>query len=527
MSIPPLFRVAQPLVFTSKSFLASETGVEAVKARGLRVLRAVIPKGSSLIGKQPSEVNFRQLYQAAIVAIQKGGSNVAISSIIFGPGDVLVLQVSENSPLLKIPPPDFYKNLAAAQEGNGPSRGNTVKTLVGRFSTVVRNMSSDNLQIMNQEQRLNEEQLDVENVNVYGREQDAGNSGNAEEVAEFHADEGNVWKDLQVVFLNQGKAAADGAGTREFLTAMQVRPKSQLAGRTVAGIGLDKLPGVFLVSIDRPAQPALTDDRRPAISVFASVTEGFEADGQSEHASKFTVDPRFEAISSETSLLAGDVLWFAGSALAVGDLRKVPGLISYESEEVEKINETVHDRRLVEAVIARRGPLAGKTVKEARFRTRFGAAVIAVHRDGKRIHDHPGNIKLQAGDVLLLEAGPTFIKKSVDNDRSFALVAEVKDSAPPRLWLLVPALFITVVMLAVFTAGVAPLLVCALVASVLMVCLGILSEQEVRDAIHWEVYIAISAAFGIGTAMVNSGVAGVLASLLVSMGESMGIGGKF
>jgi di/tricarboxylate transporter len=220
-------------------------------------------------------------------------------------------------------------------------------------------------------------------------------------------------------------------------------------------------------------------------------------------------------------------LWFAGSALAVGDLRKVPGLISYESEEVEKINEKVHDRRLVEAVIARRGPLAGKTVKEARFRTRFGAAVIAVHRDGKRIHDHPGNIKLQAGDVLLLEAGPTFIKKSVDNDRSFALVAEVKDSAPPRLWLLVPALFITVVMLAVFTAEVAPLLVCALVASVLMVCLGILSEQEVRDAIHWEVYIAISAAFGIGTAMVNSGVAGVLASLLVSIGESMGIGGKF
>ena len=37
------------------------------------------------------------------------------------------------------------------------------------------------------------------------------------------------------------------------------------------------------------------------------------------------------------------------------DLRKIPGLTSHEKEEVKKINEKVHDRRLVEAVLARRG----------------------------------------------------------------------------------------------------------------------------------------------------------------------------
>jgi hypothetical protein len=75
--------------------------------------------------------------------------------------------------------------------------------------------------------------------------------------------------------------------------------------------------------------------------------------------------------------------------------------------------------------------------------------VIAVHRDGSRIHEHPGRIKLQAGDVLLLEAGPTFIKGSADSDRAFSLLAEVEDSAPPRLKLLIPAIVITVAMLAV------------------------------------------------------------------------------
>jgi di/tricarboxylate transporter len=181
---------------------------------------------------------------------------------------------------------------------------------------------------------------------------------------------------------------------------------------------------------------------------------------------------------------------------------------------------------LVQAVIARQGDLAGKTVKEVRFRTRYGAAVISVHREGKRIYEHPGSIVLQAGDVLLLEAGSSFMGKSAENERSFALLSEVKDSAPPRLRLLVPALVITAVMLIVATTGVASLLVCALVASILMVALGILSQQEARDSIKWDVYIAIACAFGIGTALVNSGVASGAATGLVAAGQALGIGGK-
>ncbi len=64
------------------------------------------------------------------------------------------------------------------------------------------------------------------------------------------------------------------------------------------------------------------------------------------------------------------------------------------------------------------------------------------------------------------------------------------------------------------------------VASILMVVLGILSEQEARDAVNWEVFITIAAAFGIGTALVNSGVAGGIASFLVDVGEAVGMGGK-
>ena len=59
-----------------------------------------------------------------------------------------------------------------------------------------------------------------------------------------------------------------------------------------------------------------------------------------------------------------------------------------------------------------------------------------------------------------------------------------------------------------------------------MIALDILSEQEARDAVNWEVFVTIAAAFGIGTALVNSGVAGGVASFLVTVGTSIGTGRK-
>ena len=59
-----------------------------------------------------------------------------------------------------------------------------------------------------------------------------------------------------------------------------------------------------------------------------------------------------------------------------------------------------------------------------------------------------------------------------------------------------------------------------------MISAGILSEQEARDAVNWDIFITIGSAFGIGTALVNSGVAGGLANFLVTIGTSVGAGCK-
>lgn len=440
-----------------QALLARDEGLRAVKLRGLRVVRARVLSGSRLVGTKASS-NFRETYKAAIIAIQKGGKSVteSLSNVKLSVGDILVLQAEGDSPLLESPPSDFYEKL-----GNRQSERSS-----GVFS-IFRSQSSG--------------PLDQLRSSV-----DVLETGQNEEAKEA------VWKDLQVLLCNN---SVDLSASREFLTAMKVEDSSALRGKTVVQGGIDKLPDLFLVSIERP------------VSVPQSGTDLSS----------------FSTIALDSALQAGDVLWFAGTAAAIGDLRKIPGLVSYQSAEVDKMNTKAYERRLVQAVVSFKGPLVGKTVKEVRFRTQFGAAVIAVQREGVRIHEHAGNIVLRAGDVLLLEAGPSFSTSSM-HDSSFIMVSDVKDSAPPRLRMLIPALVLTIGAYVCYMAKVASLWGCGMVAAILMVALGVMSESEARNAIKWEIFTTIGSAFGIGTALVNSGVAGALAEYLVKIGNAIGMG---
>ncbi len=100
--------------------LEVESGVEAIKQKGVRVIRAVIPKRSTLDGTNASETNFRQKYKAAIIAVQRNGKSTAekLSKTKFQVGDILVLQVSDDSPLLVRPPRDFYRKQAVKKSSS-------------------------------------------------------------------------------------------------------------------------------------------------------------------------------------------------------------------------------------------------------------------------------------------------------------------------------------------------------------------------------------------------------------------------
>jgi hypothetical protein len=70
-------------------------------------------------------------------------------------------------------------------------------------------------------------------------------------------------------------------------------------------------------------------------------------------------------------------------------------------------------------------------------------------------------------------------------------------------------------------------MITAAIVGIVMVSTGVLTQQEARDCLQWDLYITIACAFGIGAAMTNSGVAGGIATFLVNIGQGLGIGGEW
>src|SRR5690606_36780568 len=96
-----------------------------------------------------------------------------------------------------------------------------------------------------------------------------------------------------------------------------------------------------------------------------------------------------------------------------------------------KLDSPREDRIVIEAVVSLSSPLVGVSIRDGNFRTVYNAAVIAVARDGERVRKKIGDIVLQPGDTLLLEAHPSFVREH-RNSRDFFLVSPVSNSDRPR-----------------------------------------------------------------------------------------------
>ncbi len=65
---------------------------------------------------------------------------------------------------------------------------------------------------------------------------------------------------------------------------------------------------------------------------------------------------------------------------------------------------------LTEVVIAPRSPAIGQTLKQLRFRTKFGMTTVALWREGRSYRTDVGDFPLQAGDALLMVGAPGRIR---------------------------------------------------------------------------------------------------------------------
>ncbi len=270
----------------------------------------------------------------------------------------------------------------------------------------------------------------------------------------------------------------DQGNLKEYSVELLVEPQAAVAGRTIEEAGLRHLPGLYLAAIERGA----------------------------------SILP---AVAPSEKLQAGDRLMFVGKVDSIADLYKIRGLTP-AADQIFKLDSPRHERVVFEAVPASDSPFLGKTIREARFRTRYEAVVIAVARGGKRVPGKIGDIVLSLGDTLLLEARPAVLERC-RNARDFLLVSALDGATPPRHARAGVAGLIVLGMVVAAAFGGAPMLAAALVAAGLMLLTGCTSASKIRATIDWQVLITIGAAIGIGQALEQSGAAAAIAGFWIGV----------
>jgi di/tricarboxylate transporter len=275
-----------------------------------------------------------------------------------------------------------------------------------------------------------------------------------------------------------------GETRREYLVEMLVQPTCRLVGKRIAEGGLRHLPGLFLIEIDRNG---------------------------------VAIGP----VGPDEVLQANDRLVFTGVVSTIVDLEKIPGLVPAADAHYEVAPASKWGRQLCEAVISPTSPLAGQAVRDADFRSLYDAAIVAVHRNGARLTNKVGDIRLHAGDTLLLQVGSNF-SRAFRNNPDFYLVSDVEDSRPVRYNRAWPAALIFLVMIAAFISGMIDIMLAAFLAAGAMVTARCISPTDARKSVDLPVVIAIAASFGVGKALEQSGVARLFAEALVQATQPWG-----
>lgn len=215
-------------------------------------------------------------------------------------------------------------------------------------------------------------------------------------------------------------------------------------------------------------------------------------------------------------LQAGDVLLVHTTSADLAALRHERGL---ELHAVEKFRlgkrgslRHADGEHIVQAVVAPDSDFINRTLREIDFRRRFGAIVIGFWRRGELLQNALADIRLQAGDVLVLQGDADSLAR-VERLPAFLLLAPLHGD-PRRRHKAPIAVAIVAAVIAATILGIFPLDIAMLAGAVAIVLTGCLTPDQAYRAIDKRIYVFIAGAIPLGLAMQQTGTADLLADQL-------------
>lgn len=225
----------------------------------------------------------------------------------------------------------------------------------------------------------------------------------------------------------------------------------------------------------------------------------------------------------EVELMPGDLVIVAATRQALTDLLsgKPAMLQDIWQSGVPEIDDTGENQLgLVEAVIAPGSRMAGRTVEMLGFRRLTRAVTLGIQRRSRMIRTKLGEIRLEAGDTLLL-CGPVSAFRDLRTSRDLILL-EWSQSEFPTTTRAQVARIITICMVLAAATGLASIALASIVAATAMILLQCLNHRQAARSLDLRIYLVIAAALTMGVALEHTGAAQMLAEIVVLLASPFG-----
>jgi di/tricarboxylate transporter len=175
-------------------------------------------------------------------------------------------------------------------------------------------------------------------------------------------------------------------------------------------------------------------------------------------------------------------------------------------------NGDAPEDEFVQAVVAPRSELIGRTLRNINFQRRFGAVVVGLWRKDGWLDQEISKVRLRANDVLVLE-GDAASLANIANDPAFLMLVPFHGESKPRRRALAAGLImLATILLAAF--NLMTIEMAALTGAVAVVLTGCINVRQAYSSIEARIFVFIAGAIPLGVAMQKTGTATMLAGWL-------------
>jgi di/tricarboxylate transporter len=213
-----------------------------------------------------------------------------------------------------------------------------------------------------------------------------------------------------------------------------------------------------------------------------------------------------------------DHLFLEGSAEAIKEILHATPLTLVGNRKLDVADLHDKDSAVVEAVVTPGSLLAGRSFGQTQVERRYGLHLLALARQGRPIREHLSEVRVRAGDVLLLQGAAGSIADAIGAIGCLSLVE--RDITIHRDPTYLP-LIVFAIAIALGVTGLLSLPVAFTGAIVALVVSGQLRARELYRDVDWPVVVLLGAMVPLGLAMETSGANDMLAEFIAILARHL------